>query len=105
MYGKLVHSNPVIAFDKMLEMIEGYENMTSPLVDGCKYLTHLEFDILSFVLIERLATSNRNRIKEDGTSLAQWLSNLATFVGTVYKKICKYGTFGYIKIYYISVTM
>jgi len=86
MYGKLVHSNPVIAFDKMLEMIEGYENMTSPLVDGCKYLTHLEFDILSFVLIERLATSNRNRIKEDGTSLAQWLSNLATFVGTVYKK-------------------
>jgi len=86
MFGKLVHSNPIIAFDKMLEMIEGYENMTNPLVDGCKYLTHLEFDILSFVLIERLATSMRNRIKEDGTSLAQWLSNLATFIGTVYKK-------------------
>ncbi|ORX63643.1 hypothetical protein BCR32DRAFT_287619, partial [Anaeromyces robustus] len=86
MFGKLVHSNPVIAFDKMLEMIEGYENMTNPLVDGCKYLTHLEFDILSFVLIERLATSFKERIKEDGTSLAQWLSNLATFMGTVYKK-------------------
>jgi len=86
MFGKLVHSNPVIAFDKMLEMIEGYENLINPLVDGCKYLTSLEFDILSFVLIERLSTTLRNRIKDDGTSLAQWLSNLATFVGTIYKK-------------------
>jgi THO complex subunit 2 len=38
------------------------------------------------VIIENLASPDRNKLKPDGTNVATWFSSLATFCGLLYKK-------------------
>ncbi|KAI8812587.1 transcription factor/nuclear export subunit protein 2-domain-containing protein, partial [Cladochytrium replicatum] len=84
--GKVVHSNPVIAFNKILDLLRNYDNQIPHVVDAARYLTDLEFDILSFCLIETLSNPYDSRLKDDGTSLAKWLMSLSLFTGTLCRK-------------------
>ncbi|KAJ3048118.1 THO complex subunit 2, partial [Quaeritorhiza haematococci] len=85
--GKVVHSNPTIAFSLIIDQIQSYDNQIPHVVDASRYLTDLEFDILSYIMIEALAKDeNRDRIKPDGTTLSKWLVSLATFAGTLFRK-------------------
>ncbi|KAI8809248.1 transcription factor/nuclear export subunit protein 2-domain-containing protein, partial [Cladochytrium replicatum] len=84
--GKVVHSNPVIAFTKILDLLRNYDNQIPHVVDAARYLTDLEFDILSFCLIETLSNPYDSRLKDDGTSLAKWLMSLSLFTGTLCRK-------------------
>ncbi|WMV29376.1 hypothetical protein MTR67_022761 [Solanum verrucosum] len=45
---------------------------------------HLEYDILEYVVIERLAQSGREKLKDDGLNLSDWLQSLASFWGHLY---------------------
>ena len=38
-----------------------------------KYLRAVSFDVMSFLLIERLSASGRPKIKEDGINISDWL--------------------------------
>lgn len=44
----------------------------------------LEYDVLEYVVIERLAQSGREKLKEDGLNLSDWLQSLASFWGHLY---------------------
>lgn len=44
----------------------------------------LEYDILEYVVIERLAQSGRDKLKDDGINLSDWLQSLASFWGHLY---------------------
>lgn len=46
--------------------------------------TQLEYDILEYVVIERLAQSGRDKLKDDGINLSDWLQSLASFWGHLY---------------------
>lgn len=46
--------------------------------------TQLEYDILEYVVIERLAQSGRDKLKDDGVNLSDWLQSLASFWGHLY---------------------
>ncbi|CAH2033971.1 unnamed protein product [Thlaspi arvense] len=48
--------------------------------------TQLEYDILQYVVIERLAQSGRDKLKDDGINLSDWLQSLASFWGHLCKK-------------------
>lgn len=45
------------------------------------FLTQLEYDILEYVVIERLALVGREKLKDDGLNLSDWLQSLASFWG------------------------
>lgn len=47
-------------------------------------LKQLEYDILEYVVIERLAQSGRDKLKDDGLNLSDWLQSLASFWGHLY---------------------
>ena len=47
--------------------------MAEPIVEALTYFSALSFDILSFLIIERLAASGRPKIKEDGINISDWL--------------------------------
>lgn len=49
---------------------------------GC-YLEclQLEYDVLEYVVIERLAQSGREKLKDDGLNVSDWLQSLASFWG------------------------
>jgi hypothetical protein len=47
-------------------------------------LRQLEYDILEYVVIERLAFGGRDKLKDDGLNLSDWLQSLASFWGHLY---------------------
>lgn len=48
------------------------------------FLEQLEYDILEYVVIERLALGGRDKLKDDGLNLSDWLQSLASFWGHLY---------------------
>ncbi|CAO2828526.1 unnamed protein product [Amaranthus hypochondriacus] len=86
MVAKLAHANPLTVLRTIVQQIEAYRDMIMPVVDAFKYLTQLEYDVLEYVVIERLAQSGREKLKEDGLNLSDWLQSLASFWGHLCKK-------------------
>ncbi|WCJ33658.1 THO complex subunit 2 [Euphorbia peplus] len=86
MVAKLAHANPMTVLRTIVHQIEAYKDMITPVVDAFKYLTQLEYDILEYVVIERLAQGGRDKMKDDGLNLSDWLQSLASFWGHLCKK-------------------
>ncbi|KAL5174674.1 THO complex subunit 2 [Glycine soja] len=85
MVAKLAHANPMTVLRTIVHQIEAYRDMITPVVDAFKYLTQLEYDILEYVVIERLALGGRDKLKDDGLNLSDWLQSLASFWGHLVK--------------------
>jgi hypothetical protein len=47
-------------------------------------ILQLEYDILQYIVIERLAQGGRAKLKDDGLNLSDWLQCLASFWGHLY---------------------
>ncbi|XP_058108394.1 THO complex subunit 2 isoform X2 [Magnolia sinica] len=86
MVAKLAHANPMTVLRTIVHQIEAYRDMITPVVDAFKYLTQLEYDVLEYVVIERLAQGGREKLKDDGLNLSDWLQSLASFWGHLCKK-------------------
>ncbi|KAG4391721.1 hypothetical protein GLYMA_05G241400v4 [Glycine max] len=86
MVAKLAHANPMTVLRTIVHQIEAYRDMITPVVDAFKYLTQLEYDILEYVVIERLVLGGRDKLKDDGLNLSDWLQSLASFWGHLCKK-------------------
>ncbi|WJX48474.1 THO complex subunit 2 [Trifolium repens] len=86
MVAKLAHANPMTVLRTIVHQIEAYRDMITPVVDAFKYLTQLEYDILEYVVIERLAFGGRDKLKDDGLNVSDWLQSLASFWGHLCKK-------------------
>jgi hypothetical protein len=51
------------------------------------FSAQLEYDVLEYVVIERLAQGGRDKLKEDGLNVSDWLQSLASFWGHLYVSI------------------
>lgn len=60
--------------------------MITPVVESLKYLTALEYDILSYVLIHVLLTTDKPKFKADHIHVSQWLNSTSSFIGQVCKR-------------------
>ncbi len=61
--------------------------MITPIIDSFKYIYPIEYDILTFTLIEALANQTKDQLKSDSINLSDWLQNLALFSGMFVKNI------------------
>jgi THO complex subunit 2 len=84
--GKIVHSNPTIAFAYILNAIESYDNMIPYVVEATRYLTDLDLDILTFCMLESLARQGKGRMEPNGTTIEKWIKSVSSFGGTLFKK-------------------
>ncbi|KAK6023081.1 hypothetical protein OSTOST_11196 [Ostertagia ostertagi] len=66
--------------------VQTFDNLIQPVVESLKFLTNLEFDILTYCIIEQLASPDKQQLKASDGKLSPWLQALATLVGAVYKK-------------------
>ncbi|KAF0713416.1 Aste57867_4353 [Aphanomyces stellatus] len=78
-------ANPLVAFRTILQQLQSYENLIQPVVESVKYISPLGMDVLSFVLISELSRP-RSTFKSDGQNVSLWLSSLASFSGSFYRK-------------------
>ncbi|KAJ1675089.1 THO2 plays a role in transcriptional elongation, partial [Spiromyces aspiralis] len=87
---RFCHSNPLPCLRIVLDQICSYDNLIVLAVDALRYLTKLDTDVLTYLILETLDDSpkaaQRLRLKEDGINAAHWLQSLATFIGTYFRK-------------------
>ncbi|KAK9917111.1 hypothetical protein WJX75_001006 [Coccomyxa subellipsoidea] len=94
---KAAHANPLPVCDHIVGHVEAYSVMTEPILDAMRFFTPFGFDVLSFVLVDRLA-SGRDKLKADGLNISDWLQALSQFVGQACRRyermdtsaICQY---------------
>ena len=83
---KLSCSNPLICFPTLIEQIQVYESLISPLADCLRYMTNLGFDVMGYCLINALADTKKDRLKSDGTHISMWLNSLALFSASMFQR-------------------
>lgn len=79
-----------MVWSKKLYWMYIYESFSIILSTSCSagfltlFFLQLEYDVLEYVVIERLAQSGREKLKDDGLNLSDWLQSLASFWGHLY---------------------
>ncbi|GAA5826823.1 hypothetical protein JCM5353_005408 [Sporobolomyces roseus] len=82
---KVAHTNPTVIWTVALNQVMSYDNLILPVIDAARYLTELGYDVLAYCVLDALS-GTRNKTKEDGTSVAMWLSGIASFTGQLYRR-------------------
>lgn len=82
---KVAHTNPCVIWTVALNQVMSYDNLILPVIDAARYLTDLGYDVLAYCVLDTLS-GTRNKTKEDGTSVAMWLSGIASFTGQLYRR-------------------
>jgi THO complex subunit 2 len=82
---KLATGNPAIVYSIALDQVQRYPNMITPVVEACRYLSDFAYDVLSYLMLEILA-SDKPRIKDDGINMVDWLQNISLFCGQICRK-------------------
>lgn len=83
---KLVHSNPAIFFTNVVNQIMAYDNLASVVIQALRYVTNMGFDVLVFVILDALSNPHKNRVKDDGVNISDWLQSLASFTGMLFRR-------------------
>lgn len=76
--------NPILTAGVVLDQLQVYENMVAPMVLMLHTLNPLSYDVFSYVLISKLAATDKLRMKLDGTNTSSWLMSLSSFAGMLY---------------------
>ncbi|KAL6309570.1 transcription factor/nuclear export subunit protein 2-domain-containing protein [Sparassis latifolia] len=83
---KLAHSNPCIFFANAVNQIMAYSNMAEVVIQALNYVTIMGFDVLVYIVLEALANPHKDRFKIDGVNTSDWLQNLASFTGMLFRR-------------------
>lgn len=71
-FARIAHTNPAVIFAVALNQVQSYDNLIIPVVEACRYLTELGYDVMAYAILDALS-ANKPKTKEDGTSIAMWL--------------------------------
>ncbi|KAG8883184.1 THO complex subunit 2 [Tulasnella sp. 332] len=82
---RMSYSNPLKVFGHALTQATSYSNFPAHIADALEYLTPLGFDVLTYEVLKFLA-GPRGHLKDDGTSLQDWIQNLGSFVGKMLRR-------------------
>ncbi|KAI9637923.1 transcription factor/nuclear export subunit protein 2-domain-containing protein [Dioszegia hungarica] len=78
---KLSHSNPCALWATAVTQVKSYSNIGQFIVEAGRYMSQLSMDVAMFTLVDTLSDDTASRLNPQGTGVAAWLENLATFVG------------------------
>ena len=76
---KLAHSNPCIFFKHAVNQIMAYDNLANVVVQAIRYVTNMGFDVLIFVILDAFANPDKERVKDDGVNIMDWLQSMVHF--------------------------
>ncbi|KAG6378421.1 transcription factor/nuclear export subunit protein 2-domain-containing protein [Boletus reticuloceps] len=83
---KLAHSNPCIFFANAVNQIMAYDNLAGVVIQALRYVTNMGFDVLVYVILDALSNPYKNRVKDDGVNISDWLQSLASFTGMLFRR-------------------
>ena len=77
---------PAIVFTTILNQIESYNNLIHVMIEACRFVGPLGWDVLGYCILQRLTRAGRDRTKQSGVFASQWLQSLEQFTGAFYKR-------------------
>ncbi|KAF9224309.1 hypothetical protein BS17DRAFT_779623 [Gyrodon lividus] len=83
---KLAHSNPCIFFTNAVNQIMAYDNLANVVIQALRYVTNMGFDVLVYIILDALSNPHKNRVKDDGVNISDWLQSLASFTGMLFRR-------------------
>ncbi|CAA7260264.1 unnamed protein product [Cyclocybe aegerita] len=83
---KLAHSNPCIFFTNAVNQIMAYDNLANVVIQALRYVTNMGFDVLVFIILNALSNPDKERVKDDGVNISDWLQSLASFTGMLFRR-------------------
>lgn len=69
----LMHSNPIPLFSVAISQVQSYPNFPAHVAEALEYMTPLGYDVLVHNIIGIFADPNKETLKQDGTSLVDWI--------------------------------
>ena len=72
---KLAHSNPCIFFTNAVNQIMAYDNLAGVVIQALRYVTNMGFDVLVYIILDALSNPYKNRVKDDGVNISDWLQS------------------------------
>ena len=72
---KLAHSNPCILFQNAVNQIQAYENLATVVIQALRYVTNMGFDVLVFIILGAFSNPAKERVKDDGVNISDWLQS------------------------------
>lgn len=72
---KLAHSNPCIFFTNAVNQIMAYDNLAGVVIQALRYVTTMGFDVLVYIILDALSNPYKNRVKDDGVNISDWLQS------------------------------
>ncbi|KAG2393181.1 hypothetical protein C9374_009758 [Naegleria lovaniensis] len=78
-------TNPIVVCDEFIRKCENYDNLIPLCVDSAQYTPEIFHDTMIYCILDRFLSNERSAIKDDGISIATWLSNLATLCGLFFR--------------------
>lgn len=88
---------PIVVFTTILNQIESYNNLIQVMIEACRFVGPLGWDVLGFGILQRLTAAGRDRFKESGVYASQWLQSLEQFTGAFYKRYPAVEVLGLVK--------
>ncbi|PIL37228.1 hypothetical protein GSI_00921 [Ganoderma sinense ZZ0214-1] len=83
---KLAYSNPCIFFTNAVNQVMAYDNLAGVVIQALNYVTIMGFDVLVYIILDALANPNKERVKDDGVNISDWLQSLAAFTGMLFRR-------------------
>lgn len=57
-----------------------YDNLANVVIQALRYVTNMGFDVLVFIILDALANPNKERLKDDGVNITDWLQSALSLV-------------------------
>ncbi|TBU49613.1 transcription factor/nuclear export subunit protein 2-domain-containing protein [Dichomitus squalens] len=83
---KLAYSNPCIFFTNAVNQVMAYDNLAGVVIQSLNYVTLMGFDVLVYIILDAFANPNKERVKDDGVNISDWLQSLASFTGMLFRR-------------------
>ncbi|KAG9317173.1 transcription factor/nuclear export subunit protein 2-domain-containing protein [Chiua virens] len=63
-----------------------YDNLAGVVIQALRYVTTMGFDVLVYIILDALSNPYKNRVKDDGVNISDWLQSLASFTGMLFRR-------------------
>ena len=81
---KLAHSNPCIFFTNAVNQIMAYDNLAGVVIQALRYVTNMGFDVLVYIILDALSNPYKNRVKDDGVNISDWLQSRSSCANSLH---------------------
>ena len=85
-FARISHCCPWGVLNEALIQLKTFNNLIPVIITAMNYSSMLTLDLIVFLALRHLSESGKVKLREEDAMIDNWLTNIATFLGTLLKK-------------------